>query len=208
MKLSTPARTEPDANPAPPRLRRRRSPRLLVLGVLLAIVGALLGWFAYQQATQHITVVALARPVAFGQVISNLDVRPVPLPSGSDLSSIAWSDVDTVVGRTAATQLYAGQTLPPEALRAEPIPAAGDAVIGIAAGPGQLPTTPLAARDEVLVVRLDEPAAMVRAVVLAVGAPDVSGRRTIDLLVPEELVPGLARAAGDDRTVLVLAGRR
>ncbi|MHA6622906.1 SAF domain-containing protein [Pseudonocardia sp. DLS-67] len=178
-----------------------------MLGVLLGVMGALLGWFAFQQATRQIAVVALARPVPFGQVISNLDVRPAALSAGSDLSSVRWSDVDSVVGRTAATDLFAGQPLPPDALRAEPIPADGDAVIGLAVGPGQLPTTPLAVRDEVLVVQLDEAGSTVRAVVLAVGAPDLSGRRTVDLLVPERIVPSLARAAGDDRTVLVLVAR-
>ncbi|OZM80013.1 SAF domain-containing protein [Pseudonocardia sp. MH-G8] len=207
MRQSTIPQSGVDGQLAPPRLRRRRPSRLLVLGALLGIVGALLGWFAYQEATRHVTVVALARPVPFGQVISNLDVRPAPLPTGSGLSSIAWSDVDTVVGRPAATDLFAGQVLPPDALRADPLPAAGDAVIGIAVGPGQVPTTPLTVRDEVLVVRLDDTAASVRALVLAVGSPDVSGRRTVDLLVPEGIVPSLARAAGDDRTVLVLVGR-
>lgn len=204
----TPMPDASDQQPPPPRLRRRRSSRLLVLGVLLGVVGALLGWFTYNQATQQITVVALARPVTFGQPISDLDVRPAFLPAASDVSNVPWSEVAGVVGRTAATDLYAGQVLPLEAMRTEPVPVEGDAVIGIPVGPGQVPTTPLAARDEVLVVRPDDAGSTVRAVVLAVGSPDVSGRRTIDLLVPDGTVPALARAAGDEGTLLVLVARR
>ena len=44
---------------------RRRS-RMTMVGVLLAIVGGLVAWFAYGQATQGVEVVATARHIAYG----------------------------------------------------------------------------------------------------------------------------------------------
>lgn len=192
--------------PSPP-LRRRRSSSLLVLGVLLGTVGMLLSWFVYQQATDRTPVVAIARPVPFGQKISLADVREALLPSGTDLSTIAWADVDEVVGRLAATDLYPGQPLPPDAVNSEQIPAEGEAVIGVPVGTGQLPATPLQPRDAVLVIRSDDAGSTARATVLQVGPADSSGRRTIDLLVQEGQVPSLARAATDEQTLLVLVAR-
>jgi hypothetical protein len=200
----------PGAEPAvlaAPRLRRRPS-RLLLVGVLLGALGMLAGWVAYQQATDRTPVVAVAREVAFGQEITAADVRQVSIPGGTELRTIPWDDVDSVVGRRAATDLYPGQTVPPDAVRGGAIPAVGDAVIGMPVGPGQLPATPLTVRDEVLVIRADDAAAAVRATVLQVGAADSSGRRTVDLLVPEGQVAGLAQAATDDRALLVLVARR
>jgi hypothetical protein len=198
----------PQSQPLQSQPSRRRSSRLLVVAVLLGVTGMLLGWFVYQQATDRTPVVAVARPVSFGQEITAADVREALLPSGTDVSTIAWADLDAVVGRLAATDLFAGQVLPREAVRSELIPGRGEAVVGMPVGPGQLPATPLRPRDEVLVIRSDDAASTVRATVLQVGSPDSSGRRTIDVLVQEGQVPSLARAATDDQTLLVLVARR
>ncbi|WP_219414188.1 SAF domain-containing protein [Pseudonocardia nigra] len=174
----------------------------------LGVAGALLGWFVYQQANDRYPVIALARAVPFGQPIELADLREASLPRGTDLSTMPWAEVDRVIGRLAATDLYAGQPLPPDAVRHAPIPEAGQAVIGIPVAPGQLPATPLEPHDEVLVIRSDDASSTVRATVLRVGDSDTSGRRTIDLLVQEGLVTSLAHAATDDRTLLVLVARR
>jgi hypothetical protein len=195
--------------PAPqPLPRRRRSSRLLVVAVLLGSTGMLLGWFVYQQATDRTPVVAMARPVPFGQEMTAADVREALLPSGTDVSTVPWTEVDDVIGRLAATDLYPGQLLPPDAVRSELIPQDGEAVVGMPVGPGQLPATPLRPQDEVLIIRSDDAGSTVRATVLQVGPTDSSGRRIVDVLVEEGQVPGLARAATDQQTVLVLVARR
>lgn len=208
--MSAPAmdRAGTDALRPPPALRRRRSPRVLLLGAVLVAVGAALGWSAFQAAGGSEPVVALARPLAFGQTITQADLREVALARGSGIAAVPWREVDRVVGRTAGTDLYPNQVLPPEAVRDQQTPAAGEAVIGIPVGPGQLPTTPLRPRDEVLVTSADAAAPPVLAAVLDSGRPDATGRRTVDLLVEDGSLPGLIRAAGDDRTILVLVGRR
>lgn len=192
---------------APP-LRRRRLSRLLLLGVALGTLGALLGAFAYREAGQRTSVVAVARPVPFGQVIERADLREVPLPTDTELSTVEWDALDSVIGRTAMTDLIAGQTLPPDAVADHIIPASGEAVVGMSAEPSQLPATPLGARDAVLVVNGDPSQPPLRASVLRVGEVDAAGRRTVDLLVVEGLAAELARSAAADGTVLVLVSRR
>lgn len=194
---------------APPRpLRRRRSSRLLLLGVVLAVLGALLGVVVYREGAQRVPVVAMARSVPFGQVVTRDDVREIPLPADTGLATVAWSNVASVIGRVAVTDLLAGQAITPDAVVSERPPAAGDAVVGVSVGPGRVPLTPLGVRDEVLVSGIGDNAAPQRATVLRVGEPDASGKRTVDLLVGEAVAVDLGRMSAEDRAVLVLVARR
>ncbi|OLT11766.1 hypothetical protein BJF78_26245 [Pseudonocardia sp. CNS-139] len=134
-------------------------------------------------------------------------MRQALLPPGTDVSTVAWTDLDQVVGRLAATDLAAGQLVTAEVVRGQLIPEPGNAVVGMPVGPGQLPSMPLRPRDEVLVIRADDAGSTVRATVLQVGAADSAGRRTVDLLVADGQVPLLARAATEQQTLLVLVSR-
>jgi hypothetical protein len=200
-----PARGHPVA--APP-VRRRRSSRLLLLGVVLAVLGALLGVLLLQMTAQRESVIAVAATVPFGQAISRENLREVAVSVDNGLTTIPWSDVDSVVGQIAATDLLAGSTLTPDGMSPGGPPAAGDAVVGVAVGPGRLPVTPLHVRDEVLVVEVDGVGAPLRATVLRMGEPDIVGKRTVDLLVNESVGVELARIAAADRAVLVHVARR
>lgn len=78
--------------PAAP-LRRRRPSRLLLLAVVLAVVGALLGLYAYRAATARSGVVAVARSLDSGSVVELSDLREVELPAGTGLATMPWSGV-------------------------------------------------------------------------------------------------------------------
>jgi hypothetical protein len=189
-------------------LRRRGLSRWLLVGVVLAGVGALMAAFVYVQAAGRVSIVAMARPVPFGQVVGRDDVRELALPADTGLATVPWSDVDSVVGRTAATDLLAGQAVAPGSVAGDRPPRKGEAVVGVSLGPGRIPLTPLAVRDEVLVVGVGDATAPMRATVLRAGDPDLSGRRIVDLLVDERVADELARASADNRAALVLVGRR
>lgn len=204
--MATATASPATASTVVPPLRRRGSSRLLLLGVVLAALGALLGAYAFRELGQRSGVVALARPVAFGEVIDRADLREAALPNDTGLSVVAWDQVDSVIGRTAGTDLFAGQPLPPEAVAQTRVPRAGEAVVGMAAEPGRLPATALAVRDQVLVVG-ESAQPPIRASVLRVGQVDASGRRTVDLLVAEVAAVELARAVTADGSVLVLVGQ-
>jgi hypothetical protein len=189
-------------------VRRRRSSRLLLVGVVLAVLGALGGVVLYQVSGQREPVVVMATTVPFGQVVERADVREVPLAAEAGLATVPWRDVDSVVGRVAATDLLAGQAITPDSVVVAGPPVAGDAVVGVSLGPGRLPVTPLSVRDQVLVVAVGDPGVPTRATVLRVGEPDAAGKRTVDVLVDESAAVALARVSADDRAVLVhVAGR-
>lgn len=189
-------------------LRGARRPRLLLLGVVLAVLGVLAGVVVYRQANSRVGIVVAARTVAFGHVVSREDLREVALPAGTGLATIAWSDVDSVIGRTAATDLLTGLPVAPEGVTSAGPPQAGFAVVGIAVGRGHAPGTPLVPRDQVLVVGISAAAAATPATVLRAGEPDAAGKRTVDLIVPEAVAADLVRASADDRAALVLVARR
>ena len=133
-------------------VRRRRSSRLVLVGVVLGVVGALAGLLTYREAGRRIEVIAIARTVPFGQALVVEDLRAATLPTDSGLAAMPWTAVDGVVGRTAGTDLLPGQILTAAAVVNAAPPAAGEALIGVAVKPGQLPGAGLSPRDEVLVV--------------------------------------------------------
>jgi hypothetical protein len=146
--------------------------------------------------------------VPYGQRVVEADLREIRLPADTGLATVAWADVRSVLGQVASTDLRPGQTLTRDAVGAQPVPAAGEAVVGVSVQAGQLPVMPLDVQDEVLVVGGKDPAApSVRAAVLGVGTTDVSGHRTVDLLVSEGVAAQVARATASGDAVLVLVAR-
>ncbi|MHA6783177.1 SAF domain-containing protein [Pseudonocardia saturnea] len=179
---------------------------MLLLAVVLAVAGAFLAAYAYRGAVVRDGVVAMARPVPFGAVVQVADVREVQLPSDAGLVTVAWRDVGTVVGMLAATDLRAGQTVTPDSVTANGSPAPGEAVVGLSVEAGRVPSSPLAARDEVLVITGGGSPPR-RATIVRAGEADVTGRRSIDVLVPQADAEELALASVDDRVAVVLVGR-
>ncbi|MDN5915629.1 MAG: hypothetical protein L0I76_11060 [Pseudonocardia sp.] len=188
-------------------LRRRRSSRVLLLSVVLAILGALLGAYAYRAAVSRDGIVAIAQPRPFGTAIRISDLREAQLPSDTGLATVRWSEVDSVVGKLASTDLRAGQILTPDSVTDERVPAPGEAVVGLSVESGRAPSESLAARDEVLVVTGSGRPPR-RAVVVRSGESDATGRRGVDVLVRQADAEELALASVDDRVAIVLVGRR
>lgn len=194
-----------DVAPAAPALPRRRSSRRLLIAVVLGVVGALLAVYAYRTAVTRDGVVAVARPLPAGSVVQPTDLREVLLPPDSGLATVAWREVDSVIGMIVASELRSGQVLTPDSVTAERIPAPGDAVVGLSLEAGRMPATALEPREDVLVVATGG-APPRRAVIVRSGEADLSGRRTVDVLVPQADAEELAVASAEGRVVLVLVG--
>lgn len=200
---TTSVRRPTNATPVAPALPARRSSRRLLLAVVVGVVGALLALYAYRAAVAREGVVALVRDLPVGSVVQAGDVREVLLPPDSGLATVAWSDVDGVIGLVTASELRTGQVLTPDSVTAEQVPAPGEAVVGLSVEAGRFPATGLRGADEVLVV-LGAGAPPRRAAVVAAGEPDLSGRRTVDVLVPLADAEELALASAEGRVVIVL----
>lgn len=129
---------------------RNRSWGLVTLAALL-VVGLGLGVAAWGlQVGDKTSVLAMGRPVAKGQLVERGDL--VSMSVAGVGKSIPVEDLDTVVGKTAAVDLVAWQILTPAMVAAEPVPADGQSVVGLALDPTRVPSAGLTPGDQVDVI--------------------------------------------------------
>lgn len=118
--------------------RRRRVPYLL-LGVLLVAVCAAGGVLTGMQLGDRENVLALARPVPVGQVLTAQDLTQVSVAEDSTIDVLPAAAASSVVGQPVAYSLPAGSLVTRAVLGAPQVPAPGDAIAAIGLKPGQFP---------------------------------------------------------------------
>lgn len=192
-----------------PRWLRRRSIPLAATGVLLVVVCALVFAEGWIQAGHRQPVLALARPIAAGQVITAADLQVVGVSAAGPVSLVPASRQAQVVGSTAAVSVPAGSLLAGSDVGAPP-PPAGQVRVGVALKPGQYPPD-LSPGQKVDVLATPAsratgssgpggtaPALPVgRGVVLSVSPASVasaSGETVVELEVPDDAMPQVAAA--------------
>ncbi|MFT7837726.1 hypothetical protein Q5530_16450 [Saccharothrix sp. BKS2] len=84
-------------------------------------------------------MLALARDVSVGQVLTAGDLREVGVAVDAGVAVVGADLVATVVGRPMATGVSAGALLTPASVGAAVVPVAGQAVAALALRPGQFP---------------------------------------------------------------------
>jgi hypothetical protein len=201
--------------PPPPVLRRRRRPALLGLGVAMVAVGALLAVWLAAGTGATVPVLAVARQVTLGEVITDADLSVVRITSDPALRPVPAERRDEVVGRRAATDLVPGALLTEGQVTDETAPAAGFALVGVAVKPTQMPDQPLRPGDQLLVVSTPpvdgdpstDPPSVLDATVVRVGALDDTGLRVVDVTVPDADAADVAARAATGRIALVLQPR-
>src|SRR3954454_18914734 len=92
----------------PPPRRRRRRPALLALALAMVAVGALGAAYLATSLGQTSPVIAVAREVPWGQVITSADLVEARVPADPALEPIPYSERDQVIGMVAATSLVPG----------------------------------------------------------------------------------------------------
>lgn len=118
--------------------RRRRVPHLL-LGLMLVPACGVGGAVLATELGDRDSVLALARPVAAGQVLAAQDLRQVALAAGSELDVIVASAASTVVGQPLAFSLPQGSLVTRSVLGAPQVPEQGKAIAAVALKAGQFP---------------------------------------------------------------------
>lgn len=137
--------------PAPPRpVGRRRQVPWIVGGVLLVVGCALAFGVASLRVAQGEEVLAVAQPVAAGQVVQAGDLRVVRVSPASGLDPVPSSNEAGILGRPAAVALVPGTLLTAADLGAPP-PAAGSDVVALALKAGAYPPS-LGAGERVEVI--------------------------------------------------------
>jgi hypothetical protein len=205
--------------PALPPPKRRRRPLLLAAGVVLVVLGAVGAYGLASSSSHRVGVVALAADVPWGRPITQADLVEAQIATDPVLHPLAWAERGSAIGKLAAADLHAGSLLTIDDLMAGPIPADGQALVGVAVKPGQLPVTELAARQQIWITRADRDnqnaapptgavESPIRAVVFTVGAADASGGRTVDVLVDgADAVTVADWSAAGVGSFIVIAGR-
>jgi len=148
MAVLTRSRRRADTTPAAqaPRRLRRRSVPLAAAGVVLVVVCALVFAEGWLQAGNRQPVLALAQPVAAGQVITSADLEVVRVSAAGPVSLVPASRQAEVVGSTAAVALPAGSLLAGSDIGTPP-PARGQVRLGVALKAGQYPPDLAAGQD-------------------------------------------------------------
>lgn len=125
----------------PARIARGTGRRVpyLVLGVLLVVICVAGAVITVLQVGNREPMLSLARPVHVGDVLTPQDLRQVPLSSDSGADLVPARQAATVLGRPVAYSLPAGTLLPRSAFGRPQVPPAGQAIVAVAAKPGQFP---------------------------------------------------------------------
>lgn len=209
-------RTSPAS--APPPVRHRQRP-WIVAGVLLVVGCSLAFAIASLRVGGREPVLAVARSVPAGQVLTSADLNEVRIAAGDGLRPVPAAQRGKVIGRTAAVPLVAGSLLTMEQVGPASTLASGEAVVGLALKPGQFPPG-LAPGARVRVIdtggnatggssslTADAGSALARtATVLGVSDPgvDSSGTTVVSVKASSAEADRVAVAAAAGRAALVL----
>jgi hypothetical protein len=175
---------------------RPRSRGLITLAVLLVVGCALCGALLVSRAGDKTAVLAIGKPVAKGEVVERGDLVTTNVAGVS--GAVLATDIDEVVGKTAATDLVAQQIVTDSMVTSDPVPGEGEALVGLALDPTRVPTAGLVPGDTVRVVAVsdakqggsrdeaDDPEVLAEAAeVYAVEGSATDGGVVLTVVVPE-----------------------
>ncbi len=210
-----PARDEWNLEPPAGASAKRRLPDVLV-GVAVVVGCALAAVVWSSSWAGGDAVLALANPIARGQVVTLEDLKSVEVSTQEDVALIPRTESGQVVGRRALAPLPAGALLSPSQFATTPPVEPGEAVVGLALSQGEYPIGGMAPGDVMSVVLTpgqggsdgDEGVLVPAAEIYAVAPIGSQGEMFVSLLVAESEVTQVTSAASGDRVRLALVAGR
>ncbi|MER6734658.1 SAF domain-containing protein [Streptomyces puniciscabiei] len=195
-------------------VKRERRWSVAALCIVLAVVCALGAAWAVNSASSRTKVLAVARDVPAGQVLTAADVTVAEVSADAALNPMPASDKASVVGKRTAVDLRQGGLLLASQLTAGTGLGDNKQQVGVLVKRGQAPAGTLFPGDKVLAVTTpaqgstttakDDPSASsIDAVVVSVSRPDASGAVVANLAVGTNDGPALASLASQGRIALV-----
>lgn len=220
LTQSAPTRSAPvDGRPgeglaSPPKLRRK--PALVAAAVVVITLGALLAAYLTTVVGNTRPVVAVRNDIARGATINQADLVVVQITPDPALRTVPGNDLESLVGKYASVDLPAGGLVTTNAVTDAPLPAAGQALVGVALTPAQLPAKPLLPGQTVRIFNTprqqDEPPkdqpGFVPATVVGTHAIGDQGQVVVDVTVPQDVAGKLAASIATGRVALVVDGNR
>ena len=193
-----------------PRPVRRRRPLLVAAAVLLGVVVWLVVATGLERASERVQVWSVASEVSRGEVVEQAQLAPteVAVTDASGVLAVSDARVAELVGGLWAADLPAGTLVSSGLIVARLEVGAGQALVGLALGPGGWPSASLRAGDTVMVVRTGNTSGILvdRATVDSVTplGDAVSGTRLVTVVVPQGAAAEVAAAAAAGDVALVV----
>ena len=197
--------------------RRRSVPHLLV-GALLVLACAV-GFVLWSLTIGgRAAVLALARPVSVGQVLTAADLREVSITTDPGVSTMIASQASVVIGRSVATSLPAGSLLSPGVLGAALVPGPGQAIAALALKAGAFPVELAPGARVAVVVVPGSPMGPVSPLpgagvvpvwlgtVTSVTAPTADQTTAVSVLLSDTAARQVAAVPGGQVSVVLLPG--
>jgi hypothetical protein len=196
-------------------LRPRRSTPHMLLGAVLVLVCGLAFAVTALRVDPRTPVLAVAGPVAAGQVLTDADLTVVRIVPDPGLGVLREAQRTSVVGRTVRMPLAAHSLLSEDVLGPAAWPQRGESVIAVSVKAGRIPTGVTAgAQVLVLVVPTSSTTGATTtgqadplrapATVVSVAPADSSGASVVSLLMSSADAVRIAGAAGE--VALVVQG--
>ena len=201
--ITPPSSPRPDAV----HLRARRSPRLIALGVLAIVLGALGAAALYSMNTTVTSVIVVARDVVRGDVIEADDLATTDVPGSLQVDTLSSDRLHDVIGLSALSDLPAGSFPLQRHFGQEPIPR-GHALVGLRLAAGRLPSSALPPGTRVQLIGLTEGDDTVVDALMAsspVLLDDGSGH-LLDVTVANDVAAAVAALAATDQLALISVG--
>jgi alkylated DNA nucleotide flippase Atl1 len=181
----------------------------LALALVLVVGGGLLVGLLVQSAADRSTVLAAARTIAPGQVITNGDLRVVDVGVDGEASLVPATSRSSIVGKVAVVGIPEGALLSPGQVAAVGGIEPGTVVVGALLAPGELPVSTLRAGDAVALVAVTggqgaDRESLGTGTVFTTTAGTQTGSVFVSLVVGEEIAEQVADVASQQRLRLLL----
>lgn len=198
---------------------RHRPKGYAALLVALTVGFAALGYYFYAQSGSKVPVVMARSDIAVGHTIQSADLTTVELSGG--VTAVAGNHLDSLIGQTARVEILPGTPVQRAMVSTASPLSASQSLVGVAAGPGQIPSSGLVPGDKVQVLRLPDkgasaaqaPTAATAVLADSVTVYDVranqstAGGSLLTLMVPKQAAFGIESASNAGLIALVQVGR-
>jgi len=181
----------------------------LALALVLVVGGGLLVGLLVQSAAERSAVLAAARSIAPGQMITDADLRVVEVGVDGAASLVAATSRPNIVGKVAVVGIPEGALLAPGQVAAGGGIEPGTVVVGALLSPGELPVSTLRAGDAVELVAVSggqgaEREALGTGIVFTTAPGTQTGSVFVSLVVDEAIAEQVADVASQQRLRLLL----